>query len=386
MLGGLLGSRALGSVGVILFGINALRGVHPREWLKQRWWLAGLAWVLIFALSGLWSANKNEWSVLTQVKLPFLLLPLSFGLLPPFSKKQVHAFTVILFVIMLCGCAWSIVHLLRNTEYYLSGYGVSHLIPTPAYNDHISFSTMIAFCVAWGIFQWHAWNGKWRWAGFLAIAAFVIYLHVLAAKTGLAALYIFAFSYLILLMINGAWKKVLVAITIAALAVSVSFMAIPTFRTRCYYIAYAASQYREGNRSGEYGDIGRLLSYRIGGKIIAENPVIGVGAGDMLDEMKNGYSKWYPQVKEENRLLPHNEFLTLSLGGGIICALLFILWIMMPLTGMKKNNTDPFFTLIWLLLLVPLLVDPFLEVQWGVLVYLLPFLWMKKIAGQKNVC
>ena len=380
MLAGLLGSRALGSIGVMLFGLNGIRGVALKDWLKLRWWLFGLGWLGLFLLSWLWSDNGQEWEVQCQAKMPFLVLTLGFSLLPRFSQRHIHAFTLILFGLMLCGCGWSLAHLIREPEVYVKGYGVSHLLPTPAYNDHIAFSTLIAFCVAWGIYQLPRWRGILRWAGLLVLLFFAAYLHILAAKTGLLTLYVFVLAYLALLLVRGYWKQVLPALAGCALLVGLAYAAIPTFRTRIGYMAYAANEYRAGNRTGDYGDIGRLISYKVSGQIIAAQPLLGVGAGDMLAAMKQGYGQYYPQVADKDQLLPHNDFLVLALGAGIPCALLFIIWILMPLIRLRRWGIDAIFVPVWLMLLVPLMVDTFTEVQWGVLVYLLPFLWMMKVA------
>ena len=76
MLLGFFVSRALLSVGMMLFGLNGLIGVHPKQWLKQKWWLLGVLWVGMYLLSYFWSGDIGYWHTRCEVKLPILLLPL----------------------------------------------------------------------------------------------------------------------------------------------------------------------------------------------------------------------------------------------------------------------------------------------------------------------
>ena len=63
---------------------------------------------------------------------------------------------------------------------------------------------------------------------------------------------------------------------------------------------------------------------------------------------------------------------------GIPATILFILWIAAPLRLIRRNRAGVYFLLTWLMLLVPLMVDLFLEVQFGVAVYLIFLLWQRK--------
>jgi len=154
---------------------------------------------------------------------------------------------------------------------------------------------------------------------------------------------------------------------------------IPTFRQRIGYVQYTYEMYKGGNRTGDYSDLGRVISYKIAIRLIKEHPIAGVGAGDILDEMKKGYDKWYPDIKDEQRLYPHNEFLTSGLGSGILSMLIFAILALYPLFRIKKGRKGFFTFAAAFVLLIPLMVEPFLEIQFGVFVYLFFLLWIWKI-------
>ena len=379
MLIGFLGARAWSSIGMMLFGINALRGISPKQWLKQRWWLLGTGWLLMYLLSWFWSADKAEWTAHIQVKMPFLLLPLAFGFLPAFSQRQLNAFTWMLVVAMTLGAGYSLSFLLRHPAEMIGGYGVSHILPTPAYNDHISFSTTVAVCIGWCVYQWPFWRrSKMAVLLYLLLAFLVVYLHVLAAVSGLIAFYILVLCGLAGLFLMRRWKQGLLAMLMLAGGAVLSLHFIPTLNHRIGYTVYSWDKYKAGERSGDYSMIGRIISYRIGARVIAAHPLTGVGAGDVLTAMDTGYNKWYPQVTNDERLWPHNQFLTVAAAAGIPAALFFTAWIIAPLLLVRRTRDGFFFVVIWLMLLVTLMIDPFLEVQFGVFVYLFFLLWQRQ--------
>lgn len=388
-LAGLLWARSVNSVGMFLFGLNALRGISPKTYFKQRWWLLGLLWVGLYILSWFWSGDKGEWAAHVQVKMPFLILPLAFSLLDPWRPSQLRVFTILFVVILLSGAAYSASFMMLDPAKYIAGYKYSHTLPVPKYIDHISFSTLIAICVVWCVYSWPFWCSKMA-KTILAIcmALLTVYLHVLAAKTGLIALYIMLLTYLVFLFWDN-WKKgaISLALFLTLIVTVVVFrnqIPFPTLRERINYSLYSYKLYKEGERNGLYSDMGRMISYNLALKIIWEKPLIGVGAGDVLHEMTNKYKIYYPNIPKEQHLYPHNQFLTTALAAGIPAALALICWMLAPFGWLRKNRESFFFVIIWLGLLVPLMVDPFLEVQAGVFVYLF-FLGMHYSLLRKGV-
>jgi O-antigen ligase len=152
---------------------------------------------------------------------------------------------------------------------------------------------------------------------------------------------------------------------------------IPTLKDRIGYLRWTYMMYEQGKISGDYSDMGRAISYDVAYKVLKQNSLIGVGAGDILDEMKKGYDQWYPQVKDEQRLVPHNQFLTVGVAAGVPVMCLFALWVIYPLFNIKRGKRGFFFVVIWLGVLSSLFIEPMLEVQFGVYVFLFFLLWQR---------
>lgn len=378
MVGGFIISPALCSISTFLFGVNALWGVSPRDWLRHKWWLLGVAWVVLFGLSWFWSEDKHTWDVRFQVKLAILLLPLAFAYMPRFSAKQYQILTLSMGLFLLAGSCYSMSFLIRDPATYIWQYKISHLLPTPAGKDHVRFSLAIALFIIWGVYAWSFMETRLlKWCLAICMVLLTLYIHILAAKSGLVSLYLFLAAWSVYLVLGK--KKLAGIIVIAAipLLVLLAMKYLPTFSARKHYVFFSWYMLKSGDKSGNYGDIGRLMSYDIAVKLIGMHPLTGVGAGDMLSEMKKGYNLWYPQVDESARLLPHNQFLTIGLGSGLLVMLLFAAWVFMPLTWLKRNTQSFFFFIVWLIVFLQIMIEPVLEVQYGVFVCLF-FLLLQK--------
>ncbi len=372
MIAGFFISRIVLSMGMMVFGVAGLWGVSPKKWLLEKWWLLGVAWVGMFALSGFWSDNYSFWEDRFQVKFPFLLLPLAFAFVQVFKEEKLKAFLAFLNFCVLAAIAYSLFFFFKDVNGFVENYSFAHLLPTLPKNDHIRFSMMVALTICFNVLTYPVWNIKWQRGLIFGLCLFfAAYLHLLAARSGLMALYVFVVMWLLFLL---AKKKTRLTGALLLLTFTVfvafAFTKIPTLKKRVNYIIYTFETYQKQGLAANYSDMGRIISYDIALRKIAEYPVVGVGSGDVLFEMKSGYRKWYPEVKEKEMLMPHNQFLVVAMSCGIPALLLFIGWLCYPLLKIKRTRSGYFLLMAWLMLLLPLLAEPMLEVQFGVFVYL----------------
>jgi O-antigen ligase len=218
----------------------------------------------------------------------------------------------------------------------------------------------------------------------MTVVVLSVYLHILAARTGLIVWYIFVAGW----CLRFAFKKnMTLGIAIILLLVISSAMAvkyIPTLEKRVWYMRHTYELYASGQTQSGYSDMGRIISYAIATKLIVNNPVIGVGVGDILFEMNKGYDRWQPDVPQEYRLMPHNQFMIVCLGCGVLALLVFVVWVFYPLTWIWRSPKRFYQIVIWLSLFLAMMVEPMLEVQFGVFVYLFFLLWSKNTAVIEN--
>lgn len=379
MVTGFLCGRAILSLSMFLFFLNAVWNVHPKAYLKQKWWLLGLGWVGLYALSYFWSTDIIYWEERVQSKFAFFIIPLAFGVLKPFSKQQLRWFSFGLIALLCAGCIYSLSFYFSDPGKVLSGYFYSKVFPTPAYKDHIRYSIFIAWAIIWCCYQFPKLTFVTEKIIFsTAIFFFSVYLHILSARSGLFVLYSFVLLYIGYLFLT---RKIITASIISLSGIALIFAAyftIPSFRAKIYYGIYSINEYKSGNKSADFSDIGRIISYELAAKIICEHPVLGVGAGDIRAEMKKKYEQFSPGTKPEQRIVPHNQMMEVTLAGGIVTLLLFLYWLFFPLRKIKRDREGFYVFATWFVLFISMMVEAMLEIQFGVFVYLFCLLWMIK--------
>jgi O-antigen ligase len=84
----------------------------------------------------------------------------------------------------------------------------------------------------------------------------------------------------------------------------------------------------------------RLSIWKVSFNIIRENPIFGVGTGDIQDELNREYRlSGSTDLKTDNNLNAHNQFLEIILENGLIGLLLFIsiLFVMFSIAWSEQN-------------------------------------------------
>jgi O-antigen ligase len=335
---GFLFSRALLSIGTFTLIAN---GFLQND-LKERWSvflqhkvLIGISCLFLFPLlSGLWSEDKTEWLNALLTKLPLLLLPFALVMQKGFERKQFIFFSLLWAALLFGGTIWSILQYLQQKEQYDLLYRFSKTIPTLADNDHIRFSMaiIIAMLLWLKLEEWKVISSSvLLWSIRAVMAWFVLFLHVLGAKTGLLGLYLIVFPVALWqLYASGKKQLAVVSLVIALLLPVFAYQLLPTFKTRIHYVLYDRDNRIAGNISGDFSDGNRILSIRSGWYVFQQNRLAGVGYGDIKTETNKWYNEYAPAVPLSERFLPLNQWVTSGSGGGIAAALLFTVVILLP--------------------------------------------------------
>ena len=78
-----------------------------------------------------------------------------------------------------------------------------------------------------------------------------------------------------------------------------------------------------------------------------KNPLFGIGAGDLKQEMRNEFQQKYPEIQKPK--MPHNQFISVYAGTGIFGLTLFLFAFFFPL-WYKRNYYDVLFSTIHVIL------------------------------------
>lgn len=377
-------SRALLSVFMMFFVLVSFLHKDIKSHIRNFFsspvlWGMSLLFVLPL-ISGLWSEDKKEWLAVLRIKLPLLILPLSFAGPFKFSRKQWDILGFVFIGMVTAGTIWSMVHYADDIQAVNESYLRAKSIATPLGNDHVRFSWLVSItALLSGMMWWQMRRQNRIIAAVLLLVTgwLIVLLHLLAARTGL-------FSFYIILFVTGAWlilqkARPLQGIALLFVLIALPFMAyfsLPSFQNRVKYILYDYDYFSDMRYLPGGNDATRVIAIRAGWNLLRENPIAGTGAGDIAAETKKWDKKSYPGILESDIHYPSSEWLIYGLIFGWAGVLIFTVVMLVPFFDRRKP------VLVWILLhttaALSFLFDMGLEVQFGVFIYSFIVLWWWK--------
>jgi len=369
-------SRAMASIAsVAAVGLFLLQNKN-RQWPVST--IAGAALVIVPVLiSGLWSQQTGLWFRALEVRVPLLTIGLGLGGIT-ISKKTWVLLVAILLAATLAGSLYTILKFVGNQQQILNGYLQARVMPTPLDDDHIRFSWLVVLVILLCC-QWLTQvTGRFHKSIIIvALVWLVVYLHLLAAKTGLLCLYLaagYGITYLI-------FKKKKTSIgLLLLLAVTVvpflCYVTMPSLQNRVQYVMYDFGNYSRGNFEPGSSDGARVLSLKAGWYLLQKNPISGVGFGDLQASLDAWHQTFQPSTPAYERFLPLNQWILYGAASGWPGILLFTagIWLLLK-TTLRGNILS---RISGMVLLVPLLTDDTLERQFGVLIFIFVcMLWLQ---------
>ena len=380
---GLLYSRFMISLGMILFLFAALWDGHILSkfhiFTNNKYYLAVTGIFFIFLLSGIWSENTDYFLNRMRIKLPFFFLPFAFFAVPKIDARIMKRLMLIFIAIIFTSAIWSTAMFLTDINHFVEIYKRGQIIPTPIH--HVRYSLLISITVLFCIYQFiHPSKAIIRREKtvLLVIMLFLIfYCHLLAVRTGLMTLYIVLFTSLFFYIRkkgNADMAIGLIMLSIAGIILAANL--IPTIKNKIAYTRYSISLFKNNENIRDLSDTRRLGSIIAGIELSKNNPVIGVGIGDLMDETNNFLKDNYPELTDLE-LLPHNQYILTSTAAGIPAMLLFIYFTIIPLFY-KKSYADLLMLAGQILFFASFMVEHTIESQIGVAVYSLILLFSMK--------
>jgi O-antigen ligase len=385
MITGFLFARGLLSVSMIVFFLNAL---HPQkikttwqQFKRSRFAIAGVIFFSTYFLSGLWSEDKANWFTTVQIKLPFIFLPFAMLDLPVKKAGFLKIIITSLLACLFAGMVYGFFFILTGAMEFRTG---RHM-PSPLEGDYIRFTIAIVLALLLVIYlytyrvQYALSKAQIKLMLLWCIIA-ILYIHVQAAKSGLVSFYILIGMFILHNLVRKKRGLLIIFSMVAAVITAGIFLSkLPSVQKQMNDLAYEKKVWETKDTSAfntSYSIVPRLISYEIAGSIVKEHPLIGVGAGDITAEIEHGYKVKYPGIRVLGRILPHNQFLCTALATGIPVGLFLLYFACTPI--MRRKDRNIFMLTNTAIILFGMMIEPMLEVQFGVFVYLFfTLLWMQ---------
>jgi O-antigen ligase len=331
--------------------------------IKKHWpyLLACFAFALI-AAAGIFYGGElaSLWqSVNSKLYIPVVLV----SCLAMHSLSKAFFIKIITYL-TLAACLQCLYNYYTNFNNITQGYNYAAVMPTPFGKEHIVFSAWVA-----GVFWLRVYNlfsykineqVNWLWQGIIVIF-FVVFLHILAAKTGLIFFYLGLMIFLFQLFFKtkqiGFAKKL--GIVVASLAIIVlCFTQIPSLKNRVNYVRYEWQSILNNKISSGFSDGARVASLHAGWDIFKNNWLVGVGFNQVENQAQQYYARHYPQLKPSEQWMPLSQILLYATASGVIGLLLFLIalgYLAWPL--IKANTYFSWYVLltnfVWLCIEIP---------------------------------
>ncbi len=380
---GLLYSRFLISIGMLLFLVAGVSNYQQSGkligFINNRYYLSVTIIFFLFLISGLWSEDTDYFLNRMRIKLPFLFLPFAFYLSPRLSKDIMQRLMLFFIGLIVCSVLWSTIMFLTDYSYYISIYGKGQILPTPIH--HIRYSLLVATAVLMSIYlvlsQPALILKNQKKILSIIVVLLSVYLHVLAVRSGLMGLYVVIGSIIIYFAMQKQYRKkagILLLVSIVSLLIAINY--VPTIKNKIGYMNYSLELFAKNENIRHLSDSRRLGSIFAGLQLIKENPVLGVGIGDIMEETNQYLELHYPELTDLE-LLPHNQYILTGASIGILGMLIFIFCSIYPLFYYKGYN-DIFMLGSFLMLTASFMVEHTIESQIGVAAYIFVLLFSMK--------
>lgn len=301
------------------------------------------------------------------LQLPFLLLPLSFLLLPTWPES--HRTTLWLVLIGCCAASalGATINYLSNYKEINQAYLRSQVIPTV--QDHIRLSLLISMAVLVGavLFFTKALPPFLRSLVGAGVIILFVFQHLFAVRSGLMTMYAGGIVLLSWLAAQRQHRKALLIVTILLVALASACVHLfPTLQNRIANTRYDAGLLEFTDAANNYSITARVYSYKVAWTVIHEHPLLGVSKVKLNEEIASQYSYMYPQIEMEHYLMPHNQFLYNLAAYGLVGFFVFVISFYYPLwVGLLKRNI--ILVLVYVVVSLSFLVEYTLETQIGIL-------------------
>ncbi len=322
-----------------------------------------------------------------QDKSPLLAIPFCCSALSTISQQHTRKLVYLAVATTLLSMGKTTVFYFLHAKEMSLSYLQAKVLPVDMSNDHVRYGWLLVLVFA-GLL--HILLTKTKQISITEkkviifhLAFTVIFLHLLASKTGIIGLYlviglalVYNFRTRLALWIAGA----------ALLTPFIAWFSLPTFRNRLKFVWWDFQHYTRGGYTEGLSDTPRILSIQAGKDLVQENIFWGTGFGDLKQETMNWYMQHAPYLKGYEQLLPSNEGLIYAAGSGLTGLLFFLAAVLYPFT-MKDYRSSFLWISFHALAVFGFLYEIGLETQYGIFVYAFMGCWLFTLTGEdkKNV-
>ena len=333
-------SGALMTIALLQFFIDRSDFSEIRSY-KSVFALTGV--LLVYLISGINSDDLAKWSQYVWENITYLTIPIGFYVFRRHSPMTWRTLLVLFVLVMTLSALSVSIDYLLHFEEYNALYRVGKTIPTPVIHVRYSFFMALAACLAIGLVldsRPASVKSMGTLDRLLLVAALflALFVHILAVRTGILSMYGGILVMLVLLMIKeGRWRLGLTSAAIVVVLIFIAFNAFPSLSNKIGYVMYDLDMMRKHGALANYSDNIRITSLQHGLELFSQQPITGVGIGDLESEVSKQYQKHTPDFPLEHHYPPINQYLFVLTAFGLAGASVYFFSLLYPLFTTRFN-------------------------------------------------
>ena len=335
------------------------RNSNPFDWKRYLKDYQYVALSLIFVavvISGVNSSNTGEWLHQVKMKVIFLVLPWAFYYMQLYYRIDYMKYLYIFVAVAAVSTIPIVYNYAMDFDALTKKLGQGQAIPTKI--DHIIYSLILAFSGVSSCILWYLRKHKTTWQSlvWLVLGLYLIsVLHVLAVRSGLFTFYASSILTLIGFIIYS--RKYIWGVTLLAIIMTgpiAAYYLVPSVHKKLNYMKYDYDMYSKGDASN-YSDSGRIYSLQAGYALWKESPILGTGIGDLKEACSAKYKQLF-SWENNLKLYPHNQYLFVLAGMGVLGFLFFVFGLCTPMV-VNRNYANIFVVNLYLFFLCSFIVN-----------------------------
>lgn len=358
---------------VLAIGLFTISWLMTGEWmktgktaLKQSMFVLAVSFFLIHVIGLVYSGNMHSAWFDLEVKLTLLIFPLIFFMSETLRENK-QKFILWTFVI---STFFATLTCIGNAiyNYYENGLNTFSYMTLSIFHHPTYFALFI--CLSAVIIL-----NYWFYSDFVKkvllkivftflLLFFAVFIYMLSSKAGI-------FSYFMALMmmsVPALFKKTIRFTSVLVILFACFQLWFCLTRNNRFQSVESSVTHAEQNTQTSESNAVRVLIWETTFDIIKENYALGVGTGDIKDELFKKYHERNMTGAIENKLNVHNQFLETWLGQGIPGITLLLLIFLIGIIRSLKTK-DWMFLTFTLLLGFNFLFESMLNTQAGVVLF-----------------
>lgn len=299
-----------------------------------------MAYFAIYAVSVVWSSDRQEGLAEVGKKLPLLIMPLSILIsdLRYLKPKHLTAFTFLLAATL---TARFLIMLIRALVRFCQGTAITDLLDfnfDPLHHNYLALYLISSIASLYVQLSTHWKETSWkrqRWLALADIVLLILYMVIMGSRSGLVVLVILMAACITHLTFVRKKKGIAIAVVgISLFFIGATYLALPKLYWR---IIYSAQQMAEGKRSDS-----REVLWLSGIEVLNGHEVIGLGCGGYWNQLHERYvAHNFAEGFLHEQYSTHNQYIETALATGLVGLAVMLGMIMLPLImALKKPQRN----------------------------------------------